>query len=134
MKISTLAAVVAGLEILAALYLSWITFLFAFWFVDDGIAFTMTNADWRRVGVERFLQGAVTATRVRPPVLARHRSASIASPAASRGGVRESSPSWRCSVCSVAAAGKRPAHRTQRTEPSSPSSVNAARLPTASAP
>lgn len=58
MRISPFAAVVAGLEILAALYLSWIAFLFAFWFVDDGIAFRMTDADWPRVGVERFLQGA----------------------------------------------------------------------------
>lgn len=58
MRITPFAAVVAGLEILAALYLSWIAFLMAIWFVDDGIAFSMTDADWRRVGVERFLQGA----------------------------------------------------------------------------
>jgi hypothetical protein len=58
-RISTFAAVVAGLEILAALYLSWIAFLMAIWFVDDGIAFTMTDADWRRVGVDRFLRGCL---------------------------------------------------------------------------
>lgn len=59
MKISTSVVVVAGVEILAALYLSWIAFLMATWFVDDGIAFTMTDVDWRRAGVHRFLLGCL---------------------------------------------------------------------------
>lgn len=59
MRISTFATVVVGLEILAALYLSWVAFLMAYWFIDDGIAFTMTDADWRRVGVDRFLRGCL---------------------------------------------------------------------------
>ena len=59
MKISTSVVVVAGVEILAALYLAWVAFLMANWFVDDGIAFTMTDADWRRVGVDRFLRGCL---------------------------------------------------------------------------
>jgi hypothetical protein len=46
--------VVVGLEALAAACISLIAFFMSGMWVDDGIAFQMTDADWKMVGCVRF--------------------------------------------------------------------------------